>query len=149
MVVVAAVLVVTLTVDLAPAPPLAPVGLVAAIESSPGLWPARETVWNIAAILFSAVIAAGAAILAARWSAKSTMANARELQDRERLNDEKSCAAILAADLHFKLTSILNCLEEPAERQVINLTTSVDPSTKVLDAVMPKLARIIHGHRTI
>ena len=139
LVVVAAVLVVALTVELAPAPPPASVG---ASAGPVGLVPGIETVWNIAAILFSAAIAAGAAILAARLSANSTMANARELQDRERRKDEESCAAILAADLHKKLTNILTCLEEPTEKQVANLAKVVDPSTKVLDAVMPKLGNL-------
>ena len=106
------------------------------------LWseePSSETAWNIVGMLLSAAIAAGAAILAARWSAKSTMANARELQDCERRKDEESCAAILAADLHMKLTTIVTCLEEPPEKQVTNLAEVLDPSTKVLDAVMPKL----------
>ena len=134
--VVAAVLVVALTVELAPTPPPASVG---ASAGPVGLVPGIETVWNIAAILVSAVIAAMAAILAARWASKSTMANARALQDRERRNDEKSCAAILAADLHMKLTDILTCLAEPTERPEVNIATIVDPSTKVLDAILPKL----------
>ena len=119
---------------------LAPV--VAASPARAGWWPevpSIETGWNITAILSSAAIAAGAAILAARWSAKSTMANARELQDRERRNDEESCAAILAADLQMKLTDILTCFEEPTERQVVRLAIIVNPSTKVLDAVLPKM----------
>ena len=47
-------------------------------------------VWNVAAMLFSALIAAGAAIYAAERAASATMKNARELQDRECRLEEQS-----------------------------------------------------------
>ena len=89
-------------------------------------------------MLSTAVISAGAAIFAARWAAKSTMKNARELQDRDRRLEEKSCVALLSADLHMKLIELSILLAEP-NRSVQEHLAKMGTSTKVLDAALPRL----------
>ena len=101
----------------------------------------------MAAILLPAAIAAVAAIFAARWSASSTMKNARELQDRERRLEEQSVAALLSADLHMKLTMLVILLSEPNDSKVEQLAT-MDTSTKVLEAALPKLGKLGHQGAT-
>ena len=79
-------------------PNLAFAAVVSAAFLAPAGWwpeaPSSETAWNILAILVAALIAAGAAIFAARWASRSTMKNACELQYRERRHEEKSVAAL-------------------------------------------------------
>ena len=118
----------------------------AAFPAQAGWWPeapSSETTWIILAMLVTALIAAGAAIFAARWAARSTMKNARELQDRERRHKEKSVAALLSADLHRKLVTLVQLLPEPNDSKVKNLAT-MDMSTKVLEAALPKLGVLDH-----
>ena len=106
--------------------------------------PDGATIWNITATLFAALIAAGAAILAARWAARSTMKSARELQDRERNLERQSVAALLSADLHRKLVMLALLLQEPEGAQVHELAT-MDANTKViLEASLPKLGALGH-----
>ena len=100
-------------------------------------------VWNIVAMLFAALIAAGAAIYAAERAARTTMKNARELQDRERRREEQSVAALLSADLHRKLTMLVLLLQEPAAAQVEQLAT-MDTSNRVFEAALPKLGALGH-----
>lgn len=97
-----------------------------------------EMAWNVAATLTAAVISAGAAILAARWAAKSTMKNAVELQNRERRLEEKSCAALLSADLHIRLTELCLLLREPPDSVRAHLK-EMGAITAVLDAALPRL----------
>ena len=118
----------------------------AAFLAPAGWWPeapSSETAWNILAILVAALIAAGAAIFAARWAARSTMKNACALQDRERRHEEKSVAALLSADLHIKLVMLVQLLLEPNNSKVKHLAT-MDMSTKVLEAALPKLGGLDH-----
>ena len=106
--------------------------------------PDSTTLWNIAASLVAAVIAAGAAILAAWLAARSTMRNARELQDRERRLEVQSVAALLSADLHRKLVRLAILLQEPDAVQVQELAT-LDANTRVvLDASLPRLGSLGH-----
>ena len=100
-------------------------------------------VWNVAAMLFSALIAAVAAIYAAKRAASATMKNARELQDRERRLEEQSVAALLSADLHRKLVMLVLMLLESAAVQVEQLA-KMDTSTRVLEAALPKLGALGH-----
>ena len=113
-----------------------------------GWWPEAPdgaTTWIIAATLFAAVIAAGAAILGAWLAARSTMKSARDLQDRERRLEVQSVAAVLSADLHRKLVKLVLLLQEPEAAQVHELAT-MDANTKaILDASLPKLGAL--GHR--
>ena len=104
-------------------------------------WPSSETTWNILATLLTALIAAGAAIFAAKWAAKSTMESARNLQDRERRLDEKSVAVLLSAELHRKLFLLVHLLPKPEEFKVDVLAT-MDTNTKVLEATLPKLGTL-------
>ncbi len=97
-----------------------------------------EAQWTIFAILVSALIAAVAANHAADRSARLTMANAHEIQDRERKRDEKSVAALLRADLRNKLLALAAILSKPGkirEGSVYEAATS----TRVFEAVLPKL----------
>ena len=110
-----------------------------------------ETAWNVAAILLSSLIALMAAIYAADRSARLTMANARELQNRERRRDEKSVAALLSVDLHGKLSLLVRLLPQrnlPASgllsEAIINLEQRL-ASRVVLEAALPKLGSL--GHR--
>ena len=106
--------------------------------------PDGATIWNITATLLAALIAAGAAILAARRAAKSTMKNALALQDRERRLDAQSVAALLSADLHRKLVMLALLLQEPKAVRVDDLAT-IDANTRmVLDASLPKLGALGH-----
>ena len=113
-----------------------------------GWWPkapSSEATWNIVAMLFTALIAAVAAIVAARWAARATMKNARELQERERCREEKSVAALLSADLHRKLILLVCLLREPEAVQVKELATmDMATSSKVLEAALPKLGDMGH-----
>lgn len=97
-----------------------------------------EMAWNVAATLTAAVISAGAAILAARWAAKSTMKNAVELQNRERRFEERSCAALLSADLHLRLTELCILLTEQPD-SVREHLKKIGTKTDVLDAALPRL----------
>ena len=106
--------------------------------------PNQEVVWNVAAVLFAALIAAVAAIYAAERAASTTMKNARELQDRERRREEQSVAALLSADLHKKLILLVLLLQEPPAAQVEQLAT-MDTSNRVFEAALPKLGAL--GHR--
>ena len=119
----------------------------AALLAMSSWWPKAPdgaTIWNITATLFAALIAAGAAILAARWAARSTMKSARELQDRERNLERQSVAALLSADLHRKLVMLALMLQEPEGAQVHELAT-MDANTKViLEASLPKLGALGH-----
>ena len=94
-------------------------------------------------MLLTAVIAAVAVIVAARWSASSTMKNARELQDRDRRLEEQSVAALLSADLHRKLIMLVQLLSESNGFKVKDLAT-MGTSTKVLEAALPKLGGLGH-----
>ena len=106
--------------------------------------PDGTTIWNITATLLAALIAAGAAILAAWWAARSTMKNARDLQDRERRLEARSVAALLSADLHRKLVMLAVLLQEPEAERAHELAT-MDANTKVvLDASLPKLGALGH-----
>ena len=105
------------------------------------------------AILLSALIAAVAANHAAKRSAQLTMDNARELQDRERRQDEKSVAALLSADLHDKLLVLVGLLPpknsshtdlENLGGTVVNLEKRLT-SRVALEAALPKLGSL--GHR--
>ena len=106
--------------------------------------PDSATFWNITATLFAALIAAGAALLAAWWAARSTMKNARDLQDRERRLESQSVAALLSADLHKKLITLALLLREPPAEQVHELTTMGANMKAVLDASLPKLGGLGH-----
>ena len=111
-----------------------------------GWWstaPDSETVWNIIATLFAALIAAGAAIFAARWSARSTMKNARDLQDRERRREEELVAALLSADLHRKLVMLAQLLQKPEAERVSELVM-MNTNTKVLETALPRLGALGH-----
>lgn len=104
-----------------------------------------EAQWTILAILLSALIAAVAANHAAERSARLTMENARELQDRERQLEEKSLAALLSADLHRKLILLIILLPEPRYSDVEELQkmgTSMGTSIRVLEAALPKLGSL-------
>ena len=113
----------------------------------PGGWcfvaPDSETLWNIIATLIAALIAAGAAFFAARWAARSTMKNARDLQDRERCLEERSVAALISADLHRKLVMLALLLQEPEAVQRNELVT-MNTNNKVLEAALPKLGALGH-----
>ena len=113
-----------------------------------GWWPkapSSETTWNILAMLFTALIAAVAAVFAARWAASATMKNARELQDRERRLEEKSVAALLSADLHRKLILLVHLLQGPEADRVRELATmGIATSSKALEAALPKLGDLGH-----
>ena len=76
-------------------------------------------------------------------AASATIKNARELQDRERRFEEKSVAALLSVDLHRKLTRLVLELSEPNGLKVEQLAT-MDTSTKVLEAALPKLGTLGH-----
>ena len=102
------------------------------------------TILNIAATLLAALIAAGAAILASRWAAKSTMKNALALQDRERRLETQSVAALLSADLHRKLVMLAQLLQEPEAVPVDELATIDANIRMVLDASLPKLGDLGH-----
>ena len=118
----------------------------ACFGSPPGWWsiaPDTETIWNILATLVAALIAAGAAIFGARWAARHTMKNARDLQDRERRLDEKSVAALLSADLHRKLVMLVRLLQETEEVQR-NELAAIDTNTKVLESALPNLGALGH-----
>ena len=106
--------------------------------------PDGAAIWNITATLLAALIAAGAALLAAWWAARSTMKNARDLQDRERRLEAQSVAAFLSADLHRKLVMLAVLLQEPEAERVHELAT-MDANTRVvLDASLPKLGALGH-----
>ena len=128
--------------------PVPPSWLAAVLTALGTYWwppsvPDAATVWIVAATLFAAAIAAGAAILAAWLAARSTMKNARELQDRERRLEVQSVAALLSADLHRKLVLLALLLQEP-EVKVQELAT-LDANTKVvLDASLPRLGSLGH-----
>ncbi len=113
----------------------------------PGGWcfvaPDSETLWNIIATLIAALIAAGAAFFAARWAARSTMKNARDLQDRERRLEEKSVAALLSADLHRKLVMLARLLQEAEEVQR-NELAAIDTNTKIFESALPNLGTLGH-----
>ena len=103
---------------------------------------------NASAILASAFIAAGAAILAA-WF---TMRNARALQDRERSRDAQSVAALLSMDLHKKLSMLVRLLPqlndshvdvESLGQTIIALEQKL-ASRVVLEAALPKLGSLGH-----
>ena len=116
----------------------------AACPPPAGWWlvtPSSETMWNILGVLVAALIAAGAAWCSAWWAARSTMKNARDLQDRERRLEERSVTALLSADLHRKLMLLAFLLQEPDEVKVEKLAT-MDTSTKVLEAALPKLGAL-------
>jgi len=101
--------------------------------------PSTETIWTVLAILASAGIAVGAAFLSARL----TMANARELQDREHRRDKRSMAKLLHADLHNKLFVLIALLSMPSkfrEKPVVEAATS----TTVLEAALPRLGDLSH-----
>ena len=117
--------------------------LIFATAVSAGWWPSSETTWNLLGMLFAALIAAGAAWWAAWWAAKSTMKNARDLQDHERRLEERSVAALLSADLHRKLVMLVQLLLEPEADQIKQLAT-MGTSTKVLEAALPKLGALGH-----
>ena len=106
----------------------------AAFLALSGWWPKApdsETIWNILATLFAALMAGGAAIFAARWAARSTMKSARDLQDRERRLEGQSVAALLSADLHRKLVMLALLLQKP-EAERINELATMDTNTKVV-----------------
>ena len=107
--------------------------------------PDSDRIWHISGMLLSALIAGGAAL----WAAKSTMKNARELQerdlkharelhDRERRRGEKSVAALLSADLHRRLTVLVILLEGTVEARIHGLA-SMSTNIKVIEAALPKL----------
>ena len=107
--------------------------------------PDSDTVWHISGVLIAALIAAAAA----GWAARSTMKNARELQEREmkharelqaqeRRRDEQSVATLLRADLHRRLTVLVILLEGTVEARIQGLAT-MSTNIKVLDAALPKL----------
>ena len=96
---------------------------------------------TILAILLSALIAALSANHAAERSARLTMANAQELQDRERRRDEQSVAALLSADLHRKLILLVILLPEPRYSDVEELK-KMGIGTRVLEAALPKLGSL-------
>lgn len=110
--------------------------------------PSTETIWTVLAILASALIA----VVAAYVSARLTMKNALKLQDRDRGRDEKSVAALLSADLHRKLLTLvlfLSGLDRHKPR--IGMTPSdvetledIGTSTRVLEAALPKLGGLGH-----
>ena len=105
-----------------------------------GWWPeapSSETTWDIVGMLFAALIAAGAAW----WAARSTMINARDLQDRERRLEEQTVSALLSADLHRKLILLGQLLSAREEVKVKELAM-MDTSTKILDAALPKLGAL-------
>ena len=79
----------------------AAVGLAACLAPTDSWFkaPSSETIWHILGMLLAALIAAGAV----RWTARSTMKNARDLQDRDRRLEERSVTALLSADLHRKV----------------------------------------------
>ena len=120
----------------------------AAFLAPVGWWPkapSSETTWNIVAMLFTALIAAVAAVFAARWAASATMKNARELQDRERRLEEKSVAALLSADLHRKLILLVHLLQGPEADRLRELATmNIAMSSKALEAALPKLGDLGH-----
>lgn len=103
--------------------------------------PSNETMWHIVGMLFSALIAGGAAWGSAWWAAKSTMKNACDLQDRERRREEQSVAALLSAVLYRKLMLLVFLLREPDEVKVEQLA-AMDTSFKALEAALPKLGTL-------
>ena len=117
----------------------AAVGLAACLAPTDSWFkaPSSETIWHILGMLLAALIAAGAA----RWTARSTMKNARDLQDRDRRLEERSITALLSADLHRKMMLLVFLLQEPDEVKVEKLATMYT-STKVLEAALPKLGAL-------
>ena len=122
--------------------------------------PPSETSSHIVGVLAAALIAAAATWLSSWWAARSTMKNARELQERdlkharelqesnlkharklqeeERRRDEQSVAALLSADLHRRLTELVILLEGTVEARIHGLA-SMSTNIKVLEAALPKL----------
>ena len=99
--------------------------------------PSSETMWHIVGMLFSALIAGGAAL----WATRSTMKNARELQNRDRRLEEQSVAALLSADLHRRLILLVYLLSQPEAVKVRELA-AMDTTFKVLGAALPKLGAL-------
>ena len=103
-----------------------------------------ETAWNVAAILLSSLIAVVAANYAAERSARLTMANARELQDRERRAEEKALAELLSADLRRKLLMLVLALPK-LNHSTVDFLERTATSTSVLEAALPKLGALGHS----
>ena len=118
----------------------AAVGLAAWLAPNEG-WtieaPSTETMWHIVGMLFSALIAAGVAT----WAARSTMKNARDLQDCERRLEEQSVTALLVADLHRRLILLVALLQAQEADRVIGLS-KMDTHTQVLEAALPRLGAL-------
>ena len=115
--------------------------------------PPSDTWWHIVGVLAAALIAAASTWLSSWWAARSTMKNARELQkhdleharklqDRERRRDEESVASLLSADLHRRLTVLVELLLEPNEAARFEGLASMYTNSRVLEAALPKLGAL-------
>ena len=100
-----------------------------------------EKLLDVLAILASASIAAGAAILGSSRAAEVTMANALKLQDRDRKHDERSMVGLLNADLNHKLFLLTKVLENPDILQIESIRKRAT-STLFLEAALPKLGTL-------
>ena len=106
--------------------------------------PSSETIWNIVSTLVSAMLAGGAAVLAARWAAAAAMKNAQELQDRDRKLEAQSCAALISAHLHQSFTGLVLSLKEDRLSQGLHELSRLVSTIHVLDASLPKLGSLGH-----